>query len=176
VLEIAFATAESGRMFRQPGQWRERIRAIAQRFREKGATTPDKAMTAQELGLPQRFEDAMKRRLGQTGIFVDVGGRYYLNEERLREFEQRRQGGWAAYGGMSSARRNMFAVRIIRMILGILILSLVLVNYLFGRSTLLWIAIVILIVVWICISVLQIYYIANVRRRGRFGESSNYQV
>jgi hypothetical protein len=60
-------------MLRQPEQSREGILAIAQRFREKGAIGPDKAMMAQELGLPPRFEDAMKRRLGQTGIFVEVG-------------------------------------------------------------------------------------------------------
>jgi hypothetical protein len=47
--------------------------------------------------LPPRFEEAMHRRLGQTGIFVEVNGKYYLNEERLRQIqEQRAKGG---YGG-----------------------------------------------------------------------------
>lgn len=95
------------------GQGRRRIQEIIQRFREKGATSPDKAMTIQELGLPPRFEEAMHRRLGQTGIFVEANGKYYLNEERLKQVqEERARGGrgggyyegqppgWVRYGGL----------------------------------------------------------------------------
>jgi hypothetical protein len=160
-------------MYRQPGQWRDRINTIAQRFREKGATSLERAMTAQELGLPPRFEDAMKKRLGQTGIFVEVGGRYYLNEQRFTEFEQRRHS-WSGYRGSSPVRRNMFVLRITRMILGVLILSLVLVNFLYGGSLIVWAAIVVLIVVWISISVFQIFYLAGSRRRVRPYEPSDY--
>jgi len=46
-------------------------------------------MTAAELGLPPRFEEAMERRLGQLGIFVKVDGRYYLSEEKLKEARER---------------------------------------------------------------------------------------
>ena len=71
------------------------------RFREKGATSPDKAMTIDELGLPPRFEEAMHRRLGATGIFVDVGGKYYLDEAKLKQVqEQRMQWGGGMGGGM----------------------------------------------------------------------------
>ena len=50
-------------------------------------------MTIQELELPWRFEQAMHRRLGQSGIFVEVDGKYYLNEKRLKQIqEQRGQG------------------------------------------------------------------------------------
>jgi hypothetical protein len=73
------------------------IQGIIARFREKGATSPEKAMTAQELGLPPRFEEAMKRRLGATGIFVDVGGKYYLDEAKLKQV--RRNGGPGAGAG-----------------------------------------------------------------------------
>lgn len=31
----------------------------------------------------------MKARLGRTGIFVEAGGKYYLDERRLEEFEER---------------------------------------------------------------------------------------
>lgn len=75
-------------MFRRREQVRERLLAIVQKFREKGAVSPDKAMTPQELGLPPRFEEAMKRRLGKTGIFVEVNGKYYLSEERLKQFKE----------------------------------------------------------------------------------------
>jgi hypothetical protein len=76
-------------MFRRREEAREKIVALIQRFREKGAISPEKAMTAQELGLPSRFEDAMKRRLGKTGIIKEVKGKYYLSEERLKEVKDK---------------------------------------------------------------------------------------
>ncbi len=68
---------------------RKRLTIIVAKFKEKGATTPEKAMTAQELGLPPRFEEAMHNRLGRTGIFVEVNGKYYLSEQRLKDVEER---------------------------------------------------------------------------------------
>ena len=56
-------------------------------------------MTIQELELPPRFEQAMHRRLGQTGIFVEVNGKYYLNEERLKQIQEERAKNRAAGGG-----------------------------------------------------------------------------
>jgi ribosomal protein S21 len=35
-----------------------------------------------------RFEEAMKRRLGKSGIFVEVNGRYYLSEARLKQVKE----------------------------------------------------------------------------------------
>jgi hypothetical protein len=61
----------------------ERLKELAQLFRSKGALYPGTAMTSKDLGLPPRFEEAMHRRLGRTGIFVEVNGRYYLSEQRL---------------------------------------------------------------------------------------------
>ena len=73
---------------------------LIERFRQKGATSPETAMAVQELGLPRRFEEAMHRRLGQSGIFVEVNGKYYLDEERLRQIrEQRAQAGLGSGGG-----------------------------------------------------------------------------
>jgi hypothetical protein len=87
-------------MFRDRGEMRRRLQELIERFRQKGANSPEKAMTIQELGLPPRFEEAMHRRLGQTGIFVEVNGKYYLNEERLRQIqEQRGKGGYGGGGG-----------------------------------------------------------------------------
>jgi len=56
-------------------------------------------MTAEELVLPAEFKERMKRRLGQLGIFVEVNGKYYLSEERLKEVngkiaERRRTRSW----------------------------------------------------------------------------------
>ncbi|HMK94773.1 MAG TPA: hypothetical protein VK536_05150 [Candidatus Limnocylindrales bacterium] len=86
-------------MYGNRGQMRHRLQEIIQRFREKGATSPEKAMTIQELGLPPQFEQAMHRRLGQTGIFVEVNSKYYLNEDRLKQIQDERGRRGAAGGG-----------------------------------------------------------------------------
>jgi len=76
-------------MFRRKEEIRRQLTEIIAKFREKGVISPEKAMTAQELGLPPRFEEAMHRRLGRTGIFVEVNGKYYLSEDRLKEVQER---------------------------------------------------------------------------------------
>jgi hypothetical protein len=92
-------------MFRGREEMRRRLQEIIERFRQKGATSPEKAMTIQELGLPPRFEEAMHRRLGRLGIFVEVNGKYYLNEERLKQIqEQRAKAGSGGSGGSGWSR------------------------------------------------------------------------
>jgi hypothetical protein len=76
-------------MFRRREEIRKQLTEIIAKFKEYDATTPEKALTAQELGLPPRFEKAMHKRLGRTGIFVEVNGKYYLSEERLKEVQER---------------------------------------------------------------------------------------
>lgn len=156
-------------MFRQPGGFRQRIENLAQKFREKGATSPERAMTVQDLGLPPMFERAMQRRLGQTGIFVQVGDKYYLNEARLAEVEQRRQGqmGGGMRGGMGGIRQNILTIRIIRMIVVVITIALVVYNILTARRADIWEVIVILFVVWIALTIFQIYYLAEARSRRR---------
>jgi hypothetical protein len=92
-------------MVRNREEIRRRIMDIVEKFREKGAPSPDKAMTAQELGLPPWFEQAMHRRLGQLRIFVEVNGKYYLDEERLRQVQEflrkkDRTHSWSRYAGV----------------------------------------------------------------------------
>jgi DNA-binding PadR family transcriptional regulator len=67
---------------------RARAYEIIDKFRAKGATSPEKALTVGELGLPRRFEYMMKGPVGFSGVFVEVEGRYYLSEERLKEMEE----------------------------------------------------------------------------------------
>ena len=62
----------------------ERIREIIQTFRAKGALSPETALTAQELGLSRIFVRIMKRRRGKTKVFVEVNGKYYLDEKALQ--------------------------------------------------------------------------------------------
>lgn len=88
-------------MFRDKQQMRQRLMEIIEKFRQKGATSPEKALTIQELGLPPRFEQAMHRRLGQSGIFVEVNGKYYLNEERLKQIQEQRAKEGSAGRGMN---------------------------------------------------------------------------
>jgi hypothetical protein len=76
-------------MFRRREEIRKRFSELVAKFREKGALSPEKAMNPEELGLPPRFKEAMQRRLGRTGIFVEVDGKYYLSEQRLKEVQER---------------------------------------------------------------------------------------
>ena len=83
-------------MFRRRREVRERLLEVIERFRQKGATSPERAMTIEELSLPPRFREAMERRLGRSGVFVEVNGRYYLSEVRLKEIKEQlaaRRGG-----------------------------------------------------------------------------------
>lgn len=139
---------------------RQRIKELAERFREKGATSPDRAMTIQELGLPPRFEQAMKKRLGATGIFVEVGGRYYLDEARIQQFEQ--MGG---AGGQWRARRNMLGLRIARMAVGLVAILLILTNIFFLRSIYVSIVVVALVLLWVVLTIFQFYYLSRMWRR-----------
>ena len=86
-------------MFRRRREIREHLLELIEKFRKKGALSPEKAMTAEELELPTEFKERMKRRLGQLGVFVEVdGGKYYLSEERLKEVKdkisERRNRNW----------------------------------------------------------------------------------
>jgi len=76
-------------MFRRREEIRKQLTEIILKFKEKGAVSPEKALSAEELGLPPRFQEAMQRRLGRTGIFIEVYGKYYLSEERLKEVQEK---------------------------------------------------------------------------------------
>ncbi|MGD0645102.1 MAG: hypothetical protein ABSA75_09375 [Candidatus Bathyarchaeia archaeon] len=87
-------------------EMRRRLQGIIEKFRQKGATSLEKAMAIQELGLRPRFEEAMHRKLGQSGIFVEIIGKYYLNEERLKQIEEQRSRGGSGGRGSSSWNRT----------------------------------------------------------------------
>jgi len=75
-------------MFRRRAEIREHLMELIEKFRKKGALSPEKALTAEELGLPPEFKERMKRRLGQLGVFVEINGKYYLSEQRLKEVQE----------------------------------------------------------------------------------------
>ena len=64
-----------------------RISEIIRTFQAKGAISPETALTAEELGLSRLFVRIMKRRQGRTRVFVEINGRYYLNQEALKEMK-----------------------------------------------------------------------------------------
>jgi hypothetical protein len=149
-------------LFRQREEIRRWIGEIVQKFRQQGALTPETAKTATELGLPPRFEEAMKRRLGQSGIFVEVNGKYYLSEDRLKQVEEmRHQGGGGGNQGLRGGMRNL---RIARLATAVLIVSLLLINV-FIQSFELRILTIVIVVGWIALTLFQIYQLSKMRRR-----------
>lgn len=72
----------------EAGGWAgERIREIIRTFQAKGAISPETALTAQELGLSRLFVRIMKRRRGRTRVFVEIDGRYYLDQSALQDMK-----------------------------------------------------------------------------------------
>ena len=66
-----------------------RMMEIVETFREKGATSPEGALSQEELGLPPMFKMMMQSPMGQSGIFSEVDGKYYLSEEKLNDMRAR---------------------------------------------------------------------------------------
>ncbi len=150
-------------MFRQREQTRKWLSDLIERFRQKGAVSPDRAMTAEELGLPFGFVEAMKRRLGSSGIFVEVNGKYYLNEERLNKIEEQMRREEDALG----LRNRIFTLRIVRIVAAALSVTFLLAN-IFIQSLELRVVTVLFIIIWLATTILQIYYFSRVRKRSNF--------
>ncbi|MEM3608743.1 MAG: hypothetical protein QXM65_07925 [Candidatus Bathyarchaeia archaeon] len=147
-------------MFRQRQDVQKWLSEIIEKFREKGAVSPEKAMSAEELGLPPVFEEAMRGRLGRSGIFVEVDGKYYLSEERLKQIEEM----LSARGEMPNLRKKVTTLRLIQLVAIVIVAVLFIVN-LFIQSWELRVVSVVLLVVWLSIALLQIYYITKIRKR-----------
>ncbi|MCW4034181.1 MAG: PadR family transcriptional regulator [Candidatus Bathyarchaeota archaeon] len=60
-----------------------------EKFRQKGALSPEKAMTIEELGLSDEFKVFLRNSPRLFGVFVEVDGKYYLSEEKLKKIEHR---------------------------------------------------------------------------------------
>lgn len=132
---------------------------IIAKFREKGAINPERAMSAEELGVPPVFKEAMKRRLGRLGIFVEVYGKYYLSEERLKQIEKM----LSTRGKMLSMRRKVATLRLMQLVVVVIFVSLFAAN-LFIKSWELRVMSFGLLVVWLIIAMLQIYYLMKIRK------------
>jgi len=147
-------------VFRRREEIRKWLYEVVEKFRQKGATSPDKAMTAEELGLPPIFKEAMKRRLGRLGIFVEVNGKYYLSEERLKQMEEiqaKRSETW-------KIGKRIVTLRLAQLVTLALFVTLLLLNLII-QSWELRIASTFLLVVWLIMAILQIYYILHARKK-----------
>lgn len=149
-------------MFTRREEVRKWLLGVIEKFHEKGAVSPDKAMTVEELGLPPSFREAMKRRLGRSGIFVEVNGKYYLSEERLKQVEEWRSGREAS----RSFRKKMVTLRVVQMTAIIIFVTLLLIN-LFVQSWELRVISSLFLLVWLAISIMLLYYMLRMRRHPR---------
>jgi hypothetical protein len=146
-------------MFRRRDEIKRWLSEVITKFRQKGATSPDKAMTAEELGLPPVFTEVMKRRLGRSGIFVEVDGKYYLSEERLKQIEEMQSTGRGAW----NTRKKIMTLRLAQLVTVVLFATLLLLN-LFVQNWELRVVSAVILVVWLLIAILQIYYLLHARK------------
>ena len=154
-------------MFERRQQIHEWLNNIVEKFRQKGAVSPEKAMTVEELGLPPRFQEAMKRRLGRLGVFVEVNGKYYLSEERLKQVEEMR----ATRGANWNPRKRIMTLRIIQMVTVTLFVALFLAN-IFIQNWELKIVSVAFLIVWLVLSIILVFCMTRARKR--FSPTQNY--
>lgn len=75
-------------MFGRLAEIKEMLLKEIEKFRQKGAVSPEKAMSIKELGLSAEFKGLMDGHLKLLGVFVEVDDKYYLSEERLKEVEE----------------------------------------------------------------------------------------
>ncbi len=68
-----------------PEMMHQRLKEIVEIFKEEDATSPEKAKTLGELGLPDHFEMMVQMRLSPIGIIVEHDGKYYLVEENIEK-------------------------------------------------------------------------------------------
>lgn len=66
-----------------------RLQDTMEKFRERGATSPEKALPLRDLDLPLFFKHVVRSMAGQRLPFVEVDGKYYLDEERAKDLEER---------------------------------------------------------------------------------------
>jgi hypothetical protein len=74
-------------MFRRREEIRERLTEIIAQFKQK-ALPPQKKTDCPGTWAASTLKQAIHRRLGQSGIFVEVNEKYYLSEERLNRFRK----------------------------------------------------------------------------------------
>jgi len=75
-------------MFGRLAEIKEMVLKEVEKFRQKGAVSPEKAMSVEELGLSPKFKTFLRSSPRLFGVFVKVDNKYYLSEEQLKKFEE----------------------------------------------------------------------------------------
>ena len=66
-----------------------RMKEMVETFEKNGATSPESAMTLEELGLPPMFVMMLQGPMGEMGLIKERQGRYYVSQDRLDEMRRR---------------------------------------------------------------------------------------
>jgi DNA-binding PadR family transcriptional regulator len=75
-------------MFGRLAEIKEMLLTEVEKFRQKGAVSPEKAMSIEELGLSPKFKTFLRSSPRLLGVFAEVDNKYYLSEERLKKVEE----------------------------------------------------------------------------------------
>ena len=71
-----------------PDMFRSRIVEIAEKFRKKGAISPETALSPEQLGLPPQFGMMVQMGMAEAGLFLEHDGKYYLSEKRFKQMQE----------------------------------------------------------------------------------------
>jgi hypothetical protein len=77
-----------GGMGGMPDMFRHRILEIAETFRQKGAISPETALSPEQLGLPPQFSMMVQMGIAESGLFLEHEGKYYLSETRFTQIQE----------------------------------------------------------------------------------------
>ena len=75
-------------MFGRFTEIKEMVFNEIEKFRQNGAVSPENAMSIEDLGLSPKFKTFLSGSPRLFGVFVNVDGKYYLSEERLKKLEE----------------------------------------------------------------------------------------
>lgn len=70
-----------------PFELKEMLTTELEKFRKNGATSPQNAMSVDDLGLSVKFKKFLNHSPRLFGVFVKIGNKYYLSEEKLKKIE-----------------------------------------------------------------------------------------
>lgn len=71
------------------GMGQGRIMEIVETFKKNGATSPETAMSPEEMGLPPMFRFMLQGLSDKSGIFLEHNGKYYISEDQTKRMQKR---------------------------------------------------------------------------------------
>ncbi len=95
-------------------QMPEILKQLIETFRDKGATSPETAMTLKELGLPKTFKFRLSGVFSEYIPIVEIDDKYYLSEELVSSIEERFRSGWMRH--TATVPKGFLRLRLIRLL------------------------------------------------------------